>query len=129
MARGVDGMDRNADIGHIHLRVASLENAEAFYHGVVGFDVTQRDVVGALFMSAGGYHHHVGANTWSSEGGPRPAADALGLIAFGVFLPDAELLRELERRLSAAGSPVRTEEDGSVRTVDADGNSVDFMAR
>jgi catechol 2,3-dioxygenase len=124
-----EGIDRNTDIGHIHLRVANLENAEAFYHGVVGFDVTQRDVVGALFMSAGGYHHHVGANTWSSLAGPRPAADALGLIAFSVFLPDAESLRELERRLSAAGSPVRTEEDGSVRTADADGNSVDFIAR
>ena len=124
-----DGIDRNTDIGHIHLRVANLADAEAFYHGVVGFDVTQRDVVGALFMSAGGYHHHVGVNTWSSEGGPRPAADALGLVAFSVFLPDAESLRELERRLSAVGSPVRTEEDGSVRTADADGNSVNFLSR
>src|SRR5512139_2619578 len=59
-----EGIDAGADIGHIHLRVSSLEAAEEFYHGILGFDVTQRDMAGALFLSAGGYHHHLGVNTW-----------------------------------------------------------------
>jgi catechol 2,3-dioxygenase len=121
-----EGIDPASDIGHIHLRVSSLEGAEAFYHGVLGFDVTQRDLVGALFMSAGGYHHHVGANVWSSAGGPRPPADATGLIAFSIVVPTTTL-REVDRRLYAAGVPTRTDDESRLRGADPDGNLIEFV--
>ena len=123
-----EGMDPATDIGHIHLRVSSLEATEEFYHGVLGFDVTQRDMVGALFLSAGGYHHHLGLNTWSSEGAPRPPADAVGLISYGVYVPDADTLQEIQRRLLAAAAPL-TEEDGKVRVGDPDSNFVELSVR
>jgi catechol 2,3-dioxygenase len=109
------GIDPATDIGHIHLRVSNLQAAEEFYHGVLGFDVMQRDMVGALFLAAGGYHHHIGVNTWASLGAPRPPADAVGLISFGVLVPDAGTLREVTKRLGAAGSPATNQDDGSVR--------------
>lgn len=123
-----EGMDSAADIGHMHLRVARLDHAEAFYHGVLGFDVTQRDLVGALFMSAGGYHHHIGANTWSSENGSRPPADAIGLIAFSIVIPIAALA-ELDVRLRAAGVPLHSDDEGRIRAGDPDGNFIEFVAR
>jgi catechol 2,3-dioxygenase len=123
------GIDPATDIGHIHLRVSSLESAESFYHGVLGLDVTQGDMVGALFMAAGGYHHHVGVNTWSSEGGPRPPADAVGLISFSLVLPDEAARRAVEERLAAAGSPARADADGSLRTADPDGNFIELTVR
>jgi catechol 2,3-dioxygenase len=123
-----EGIDPATDIGHIHLRVSSLEATEEFYHGVLGFDVTQRDMVGALFLSAGGYHHHLGVNTWSSEGAPRPPADAVGLISYGVYVPDADTLQEIQRRLLAAAAPL-TEEDGKVRAGDPDSNFIELSVR
>jgi catechol 2,3-dioxygenase len=122
------GIDPGADVGHVHLRVSELERAEAFYHGVLGFDVTQRDLVGALFMSAGGYHHHIGANVWSSEGGPRPPADAVGLIAYSIVVP-TPALEALQVRLGAAGVPTHADDQGRVRAADPDGNFVELVAR
>jgi catechol 2,3-dioxygenase len=90
--------------------------------------VTQRDMVGALFLSAGGYHHHLGVNTWSSEGAPRPPADAVGLISYGVYVPDADTLQEIQRRLLAAAAPL-TEEDGKVRAGDPDSNFIELSVR
>jgi len=124
-----DGIDAGTDIGHIHLRVSSLATAEEFYHGVLGFDVMQRDMIGALFLAAGGYHHHIGVNTWASEGGPRPPADAVGLISYGVQLPDAAVLGDVTARLAAAGASMSTEEDGSLRAGDPDGICIEFFAR
>jgi catechol 2,3-dioxygenase len=124
-----EGIDPLAEIGHIHLRVSSLETAEAFYRGVLGLHVTQRDMVGALFMAAGGYHHHVGVNTWSSEGGVRPPADAVGLISFSLVLPDAAAVRAIGERLAAAGSPAHVDEDGNLRAADPDGNFIELAAR
>jgi catechol 2,3-dioxygenase len=86
-------------------------------------------MVGALFLSAGGYHHHLGVNTWSSEGGSRPPADALGLISFSIVLPDAAAVRLLQERLAAAGSPVRADEEGNLRAADPDGNFIELSAR
>lgn len=123
-----EGIDPATDIGHVHLRVSSLEATEAFYHGVLGFDITQRDLVGALFFSAGGYHHHLGANTWASEGGPRPPADAVGLISYGMFVPDAKALSELRSRLLAASAPL-TEENGNLRVGDPDSHFIDLTVR
>jgi catechol 2,3-dioxygenase len=124
-----EGLDPATDIGHIHLRVSNLQASEEFYHGVLGFDVMQRDMVGALFLAAGGYHHHIGVNTWSSLGAPRPPADAVGLISFGLLVPDPATLREVTRRLAAAGSPLTNQDDGSVRAGDPDSIFIELFTR
>lgn len=86
-------------IGHIHLQVSDLHRAEEFYHTILGFDVVQRSFPGALFMSAGGYHHHIGVNVWNSSG-ITPAEDGgLGLIEFGISLRDEQSRLELAARL------------------------------
>lgn len=76
-------------VGHIHLRVSSLSEAEAFYVGTLGMDVVTRAYPGALFVSAGGYHHHVGLNVWGGVGAPRPTEGSLGLVSFDLLIPDA----------------------------------------
>src|ERR1700760_3968594 len=77
-------------IGHVHLKVADLERALAFYHGVLGFEVTQRMGDSAAFLSAGGYHHHIGINTWESLGGQPPAPGTTGLYHLAVLYPTRE---------------------------------------
>lgn len=124
-----EGIDAGTDVGHIHLRVSDLERTESFYSGLLGFDVTQRSLQGALFMSAGGYHHHVGANVWHSENGARPPADAAGLISYSIVVPDAEPLHALEVRLRDASVPVSTGDEGSLRAGDPDGNFIEFVAK
>ena len=90
-------------IGHVHLQVADLRAAEAFYHGLLGFDVMVRGYPGALFVSAGGYHHHIGLNTWHSSGAAPATAGSIGLRSFAVELPDARALAEVVARLDAVG--------------------------
>jgi catechol 2,3-dioxygenase len=97
------GINPASDIGHVHLQVSDLQTAEDFYVGLVGFDVTQRTYPGALFVAAGGYHHHVGLNVWSSRGAPSPPANAVGLREFTVRVTKAAALTELTERLKAAG--------------------------
>jgi catechol 2,3-dioxygenase len=110
-------------IGHVHLNVADLESTEAFYSGALGFDVTVRDYPGALFMSAGGYHHHVGANTWAGEGAPPPPPGALGLRWFEVVVPSRDELSAIERRLGDAGYGLG-EDDGALEVADPSANRV-----
>lgn len=95
------------DIGHVHLHVADLRRAEAFYREKVGFEVTQRTFPGALFFAAGGYHHHLGLNIWAGEGAPPPPPEAAGLLAFGIAIPEAGFLSALRERLQAAGHAPR----------------------
>ena len=94
-------------MGHVHLNVADLADAERFYAGLLGFDVTARRYPGALFLSAGGYHHHIGVNTWIGEEAPPPPAGAAGLRSFVVELPDSEELGRTVERLRAGGADVR----------------------
>lgn len=82
-------------IGHIHLQVSDLHTAEQFYHGMLGFDVTQRDFPGALFMSAGGYHHHIGVNIWNSRGAAAPPPGTSGLLQFGVSVGQTDVVQSL----------------------------------
>jgi catechol 2,3-dioxygenase len=98
------GMPAGTVIGHIHLRVGDIEQTETFYCGVIGFDVVAR-WHGALFISAGGYHHHLGLNTWQSQGASRPPENAVGLREFSVVLPDSAAQRAVVDRLDAAGIP------------------------
>jgi len=104
-----EGLPPGTDIGHIHLHVADLEEAEAFYRGILGLEVTQRDYPGARFFAAGGYHHHVGTNTWAGRGAPPPPPDAVGLRAFTLVVPDEAAWEGIRARAVAAGLPVREE--------------------
>jgi catechol 2,3-dioxygenase len=90
-------------IGHVHLQVSDLAEAEAFYHGVLGFDVIVRGYPGALFVSAGGYHHHIGLNTWHSAGTSPAPAGSVGLRSFTIELPDEPELAAVLGRVEAAG--------------------------
>jgi catechol 2,3-dioxygenase len=114
-------------IGHVHLQVADLEAAEAFYAGALGFDVVVRGYPGALFVSAGGYHHHIGLNTWQSAGGSPPPPGSIGLRAFEVELPNREELERTLERAQAAG--VDAERDnGNALVRDPSGNAVVLSA-
>jgi catechol 2,3-dioxygenase len=104
-------MPDGTTIGHVHLKVADIPAAEAFYNGVLGFDVTAR-VPSASFMSAGGYHHHLGANVWHSRGGPRPEPGSPGLRSFEVLLPSPDDLDAVGSRLDAGGVAVEAAGDG-----------------
>ena len=90
-------------IGHVHLQVSELERAEAFYSDVLGFDVTVRGYPGALFVSAGDYHHHLGLNTWQSAGSSPPPPGSIGLRSYDIVLPSAAALGATLERVRAAG--------------------------
>jgi catechol 2,3-dioxygenase len=111
-------------IGHVHLQVSELERTEAFYKGVIGFDVMVRTYPGALFVSAGGYHHHLGLNTWQSRGGQAPAPGSVGLRAFELRLPDQSSLDALLARIEAAGIPTETAREDATLVRDPSGNGV-----
>lgn len=99
-------------IGHVHLHVADLDQADAFYRGVLGLELMQRYGDQALFFSAGGYHHHVGVNTWAGKGAPPPPPNAAGLRWFELHLPDADALEAVLERLRTAGSPLEAHARG-----------------
>ena len=112
-------------IGHVHLHVARLEDAERFYVGILGFQLTQRYGPSALFVSAGGYHHHVGLNTWAGVGAPPPPPGAIGLRHFVVRLPSAAAVEEVAGRLRAASIPIEPAEDG-ILARDPSGNAIEL---
>jgi catechol 2,3-dioxygenase len=118
------GMASGTTLGHVHLQVADLGPAERFYAETLGFEVMVRRYPGALFVAAGGYHHHVGLNTWSSLGGPPADPHARGLAFVTLALPDAEALAAVLARVRAAGGPVEEQDDGSVLATDPFGIAV-----
>lgn len=101
--RAWDGLAPETRIGHIHLHVGDLAAAEAFYVGVLGFEVMQRWAGQALFVSAGGYHHYIGLNTWAGVGAPPPPPGSAGLREYAIELPDAAALEEVIERMDRAG--------------------------
>jgi catechol 2,3-dioxygenase len=107
----------------VHLNVSDIAASERFYAGALGFDVTVRGYPGALFVSAGGYHHHVGLNTWMGEGAPPPPPGARGLDRFEVVVPAAADLDAAERRLTEGGVQTEPGEEG-LTAVDPSGNRV-----
>ena len=119
--RTADAMPAGTRLGHVHLNVSGLASSEGFYAGGLGLDVTVRGYPGALFMSAGGYHHHVGLNTWMGEGAPPPPAGARGLDRYEVVVPDEDAVDGVERRLAADGVESARSEDGLLAT-DPSGN-------
>jgi len=96
-------IDSGVRIGHVHLKVADLDRALAFYQGVLGFQITQRMGASAAFLSAGGYHHQIGLNTWESKGGHPPAHGTTGLFHAAILYPDRASLADALRRLDRAG--------------------------
>ena len=119
-----------ARIGHVHLKVADLNRAVDFYHGVLGFELTQRYGEQAAFLSAGGYHHHIGLNTWESLGGSAPPAGTTGLYHFAIVYPTRAALADALRRVLAAEIPLDGASDHGVSEAlylrDPDGNGVEL---
>jgi len=117
-------------IGHVHLKVADLDRALAFYCGVLGFQITQRLGAQAAFVSAGGYHHHIGLNTWESRGGPPPAPGTTGLYHTAILYPDRTALADALRRVLAAGIAIDGAADHGVSEAiylrDPDQNGVEL---
>jgi catechol 2,3-dioxygenase len=104
---GAQPMPATTSIGHVHLQVSELLQSEQFYCGVLGFDVIVRGYPGALFLSAGGYHHHIGLNTWNSAGAARPVHGAVGLRSFEVVLPGTPQLEAVLENVWAANIETR----------------------
>ncbi|MEE7457270.1 glyoxalase [Methylorubrum populi] len=117
-------------IGHVHLKVADLERALDFYCGVLGFALMQRFGAQAAFVSAGGYHHHIGLNTWESAGGTPPPPGTTGLYHLAILYPTRAALADALRRVEAAGLPLDGASDHGVSEAlylrDPDGNGVEL---
>jgi catechol 2,3-dioxygenase len=117
-------------IGHVHLKVADLERALDFYCGILGFELVTRYGPQAAFISAGGYHHHIGLNTWYSKNGPQPAPNATGLFHTAILYPTRKDLAAIYRRVSQAGYPFTGYADHGVSEAlyldDPDGNGVEL---
>lgn len=123
-------IDKDVRMGHVHLKVSDLERAIGFYSGVLGFEVTQRFGGSAAFLSAGGYHHHIGLNTWESAGGAAPAAGTTGLYHLAILYPTRAELGDALRRLVQAGVSLDGAADHGVSEAlylrDPDGNGVEL---
>ena len=117
-------------VGHVHLKVADLDRAIAFYSGLLGFDVTQRYGAQAAFLSAGGYHHHIGLNTWDSAGGTPPPRGHTGLYHSAFLFANRKALAQVFRRIVDAGYPLEGSADHGVSEAiylsDPDGNGVEL---
>ena len=115
-AKNDDGraIDPRVRIGHVHLKVADLGRALAFYCGVLGFDVTQRMGNSAAFIAAGEYHHHIGLNTWESAGGSPPPAGSTGLYHLAILYPTRVALADALQRVIGAGIPLDGASDHGV---------------
>lgn len=123
-------VDAGVKIGHVHLKVADLERALGFYRDVLGFEVTQRMGRQAAFLSAGGYHHHIGLNTWESAGGSPPRPGTTGLYHVAILYPTRALLADALRRVLAANIELDGAADHGVSEAiylrDPDGNGVEL---
>ncbi len=120
-----DVLPSGTRVGHIHLQVSDIPGTEHFYHDILGFDITAR-MPSAIFLSAGGYHHHIGANTWQSSGAPHAPETGAGIHSYIVALPGRDALADVRSRLVANGIPVQEEGDEIV-TVDPSQNLIRFV--
>ena len=123
-------IDPRARIGHVHVTVSDLDRALGFYRDVLGFEVTSRYGRDAVFVSAGGYHHHIGLNTWAGRGAPRPAGGTTGLYHFAVLFPDRPALAAVVRRVIENGVSLEGASDHGVSEAvdlrDPDGNGIEL---
>lgn len=123
-------IDPNTRIGHVHLTVSDLDRALRFYRDVLGFAVTTRYGQDAVFLAAGGYHHHIALNTWAGRGAPAPAPGTTGLYHFAILFPDRRTLAAAVRRVLEQGIPLEGASDHGVSEAiylrDPDGNGVEL---
>ena len=130
ISTGKNPIDPRVRIGHVHLKVADIERSLGFYCGVLGFELVQRYGPGAAFISAGGYHHHIGLNTWESAGGSPPPSDATGLYHIAILYPTRPALADALRRLISAKVPLEGASDHGVSEAlylrDPDENGVEL---
>lgn len=123
-------LDPRTSIGHVHLKVADLDRAISFYRDVLGFELTQRYGSEAAFLSAGGYHHHIGLNTWASRGGSPPPAGTTGLFHAAILYPDRQALANALKRLLDHGVRLDGASDHGVSEAlyltDPDGNGLEL---
>jgi catechol 2,3-dioxygenase len=123
-------IDPGTDIGHVHLKVADLDRAIGFYHGVLGFDVMLRHGNSAAFLSAGGYHHHIGLNIWQSRGGAAPPAGTTGLFHLAILYPTrADLATAVKRVLEQGVALTGASDHGvseAIYLADPDGNGIEL---
>ena len=121
---------KNTRIGHIHLKVGDLERSLQFYRDLLGFEITQRYGDQAVFISAGGYHHHIGLNTWNSKNAPPAAKNGVGLFHTAILYPERKDLATILDRLQKAGYPLTGAADHGVSEAlymdDPDGNGVEL---
>ena len=127
---GAQAIDPGVRIGHVHLKVADIERALGFYQGVLGFELTARYGKDAAFVSAGGYHHHIGLNVWESRGGSPPPPGTTGLYHVAILYPTRVALADALRRLVEAGIPLEGASDHGVSEAlylrDPDGNGIEL---
>jgi catechol 2,3-dioxygenase len=125
-----ESIDSRVDIGHVHLKVSDIDRALAFYRDVLGFDVMQRMGDEAAFLSAGGYHHHIGLNTWDSKGAPPPPRRTTGLYHVAIRYPDRKALAGALKRLVQARVPLSGASDHGVSVAlylrDPDDNGIEL---
>ena len=123
-------IDPRVDIGHVHLKVADLDRALGFWRDVLGFELMQRLGDQAAFVSAGGYHHHLGLNTWQSKGGMPPPPGTTGLFHVAILYPTRRDLADAVRRVTEAGIPLDGASDHGVSEAlylnDPDGNGIEL---
>jgi catechol 2,3-dioxygenase len=123
-------LDPRVDVGHVHLKVSDIDRALAFYEGVLGFDVVVRYGDEAAFISAGGYHHHIGLNTWESKGGGPPPRNTTGLYHTAIRFPDRKNLAQAVKRVLDAGIPLDGASDHGVSEAiylrDPDDNGIEL---
>ena len=126
----MEPIDPGVRIGHVHLKVSDLERSIAFYRDVLGFELQQRYGMQAAFLSAGGYHHHIGLNTWQSKGGPPPAPGTTGLFHLAILYPTRASLADALKRLGEAGIQLDGASDHGVSEAlylrDPDGNGIEL---
>jgi catechol 2,3-dioxygenase len=125
-------IDGRASIGHVHLKVSDLERSARFYTEVLGFEITARYGQSAIFLSAGGYHHHIGLNTWESAGGSPPPPNSTGLYHFAILLPGRKELAVAVKRLADRKWPIEGASDHGVSEAiyirDPDDNGIELYA-
>jgi catechol 2,3-dioxygenase len=129
VASGGGSIDPRTDIGHVHLKVADLDRAIEFYRDVLGFELQQRMGDQAAFLSAGGYHHHIGLNTWESKGGSAPPPGTTGLYHFAIRFPDRPALARTLKRVVQAGIRIGASDHGVSEAIyfsDPDGNGIEI---
>jgi len=122
------GMPNGTRIGHVHLHVGDLGEAAAFYHEALGFDKVTWSYPGALFLSAGGYHHHLGTNTWAT-GATAPAEDDAKLVEWELVMPDAASVSAAGASVEAAGGRIERSPDGTILARDPWGTAVRLVGR